>query len=139
MKNNFKQRKIARKCVLQGLFCLSINESNKQRIKNYLLKKNKKIINTTYFNKLYYNIPKTEHILDTYIKKNILYNLSELSVIELIILRIALFELLYIQKIPRKVIICEALQLAMAYGSHQSYKFINNVLDKIFKNYPILC
>lgn len=134
MKNNFKHRKIARKCVLQGLFCISINVNNKKRIKNYLLKKNKKTINVTYFNKLFFNIPKTEHILDAYIKKNILYNLSELSTVELIILRIALFELLYI-RLPKKVIICEALQLTMTYGSHKSYKFINTVLDKTFKNY----
>lgn len=133
----FKPRKIARKCVLQGLFCVNINKTNKKRVKDYLLKKNKKSINKSYFNKLYHNIQKIEKPLDNYIKQYSYYDYKKINLIELLVLRIALFELLYVQKIPKKVVICEALNLVKLFGSNESHKYINNVLDKIVKNLNI--
>ena len=53
---------------------------------------------------------------------------SQLSVIDRNILRIALFELIYTPGTPRKTTINEAVELAKIFGSESSARFINGVL-----------
>ena len=53
---------------------------------------------------------------------------SQLSVIDRNILRIALFELIYTPEIPRKTAINEAVELAKIFGSGSSARFVNGVL-----------
>jgi N utilization substance protein B len=53
---------------------------------------------------------------------------SQLSVIDRNILRIALFELLYTPETPRKTAINEAVELAKIFGSGSSARFVNGVL-----------
>jgi len=53
---------------------------------------------------------------------------SQLSVIDRNILRIALFELIYTPATPRKTAINEAVELAKIFGSESSARFINGVL-----------
>lgn len=57
--------------------------------------------------------------------------LDEVNQVELAILRIAIYELLYRLDVPGKVIINEALELTKIFGSSEAFKFINGVLDKI--------
>jgi N utilization substance protein B len=47
------------------------------------------------------------------------------------IIRISLYEMLYEQDIPFSVSINEAVELAKAYGTEDSGKFVNGVLGKI--------
>ncbi len=53
---------------------------------------------------------------------------SQLSIIDRNILRIALFELIYTPGTPRKTAINEAVELAKIFGSGSSARFINGVL-----------
>ena len=53
---------------------------------------------------------------------------SQLSVIDRNILRIALFELIYTPSTPRKTAINEAVELAKVFGSESSARFVNGVL-----------
>jgi len=53
---------------------------------------------------------------------------SQLSVIDRNILRIALFELMYNLGTPRKTAINEAVELAKIFGSESSARFVNGVL-----------
>jgi len=53
---------------------------------------------------------------------------------DLNIMRIAIFEMLYCKlKVPVKVCINEALEIAKIYGSEDSHSFINGILDSIAK------
>ncbi len=61
------------------------------------------------------------------------WKLSRIAVIDRNILRIGCFELLFLQDIPPKVSINEAIELAKKYGDVNSSKFINGILDKIHK------
>ena len=53
---------------------------------------------------------------------------SQLSVIDRNILRIALFELIYTPGTPRKTAINEAVEVAKIFGSESSARFVNGVL-----------
>lgn len=55
----------------------------------------------------------------------------QLSVVDRNILRLAIFEILLNNKVPVKVAINEAVELAKAYGSENSSKFVNGVLGSV--------
>ena len=50
------------------------------------------------------------------------------------ILRIGVYELLYEDSVPPKVVINEAVELAKAFGGDNSSKFINGVLGTVLRN-----
>lgn len=57
--------------------------------------------------------------------------LTKISKVDLAILRLAVWELIYAQKEPPKVIIDEAVELAKSYGNEGSSKFVNGALGSI--------
>lgn len=59
------------------------------------------------------------------------YQLDRLSAVDRNILRLALYELLSHQGTPTPVIINEAISIAKKYGTEQSGRFVNGVLDQI--------
>lgn len=61
------------------------------------------------------------------------WSLDRLSRIDRAVLRIGAAELLYQDEIPPKVAIQEAIHLAEAYGGDESPRFVNGVLDALFK------
>lgn len=61
------------------------------------------------------------------------WELKRMAIIDRNILRLGCFELMYIQDIPSKVSINEAIELAKKFGGMDSGKFVNGILDKINK------
>ena len=61
--------------------------------------------------------------------------IDQITIIDRNILRIGLYELLYgdKDKVPPKVAINEAIELAKTFGGESSGKFINGVLGTVFK------
>lgn len=60
--------------------------------------------------------------------------LAQIARMDRIVLRIGLFELLHEKDVPPKVAINEAVELAKAFGSENSSKFINGVLGTALRN-----
>jgi N utilization substance protein B len=60
--------------------------------------------------------------------------LSQVARMDRIVLRMGLYELLFEKDVPPKVAINEAVELAKAFGSENSSKFINGVLGTAYKN-----
>lgn len=58
--------------------------------------------------------------------------LDKISKVDLVVLRIAIFEILYSKnKVPDKVAIDEAVELAKEFGNDTSSKFVNGVLGTV--------
>lgn len=57
--------------------------------------------------------------------------LEQMAIIDRNILRLAIFEILFDNKVPVKVAVSEAVELAKTFGSESSPKFINGVLGSI--------
>lgn len=66
------------------------------------------------------------------------WQINRMAVVDRNILRIATFEMLYVDDIPPKVSINEAVDIAKKYGDTNSGKFVNGILDKISKVKKIL-
>jgi N utilization substance protein B len=56
---------------------------------------------------------------------------DQIAIIDRNILRLAIFEILFDNKVPVKVAVSEAVELAKAFGSEKSSKFVNGVLGAI--------
>ena len=59
------------------------------------------------------------------------WDFTRLAVIDKIILRMAVIELLYFKDIPPEVSLNEAIELAKKFSTEKSDKFINGILDAI--------
>lgn len=62
--------------------------------------------------------------------------LEQISTIDKTILRISIYELLFSEDAPPKVIINEAVELGKTFGGENSSKFINGVLGTIYRESP---
>jgi len=72
--------------------------------------------------------------IDTLIKKHVKnWEIKRMAVIDRNILRMGCFELLFSEDIPPKVAINEAIELAKRFGDIDSPRFVNGILDKIYK------
>jgi N utilization substance protein B len=59
------------------------------------------------------------------------YPVEQLAIIDRNILRLAIFEILFDNKVPVKVAVNEAVELAKTFGSDKSPRFINGVLGSV--------
>ncbi|HIS56176.1 MAG: transcription antitermination factor NusB [Lachnospiraceae bacterium] len=59
------------------------------------------------------------------------WKLNRMGKVELTILRLALYEMLYDDQVPGKVAINEAVELAKKYGGAESPQFVNGILAKL--------
>jgi len=76
--------------------------------------------------------------IDTLIKeKSKNWSLGRMAKVDLNILRIAAYELMYRQDIPRNVTINEGIEIAKKFGTEESPAFINGILDEIAAGVPM--
>jgi len=73
--------------------------------------------------------------IDSMIKKHLEHwTFERLRRVDLAILRVGAYSVLYQKDIPAQISIDEAIEIAKEYGSEDSYRFINGVLDGIRKD-----
>jgi N utilization substance protein B len=61
--------------------------------------------------------------------------IDKIAKIDLVILRIAIFETIFGKKTPVKVAIDEAVEIAKEFGNDTSHKFVNGVLGTVVEKY----
>lgn len=61
------------------------------------------------------------------------YSLGRLSSVDRAILRVGAYEILFADHIPPQAAINEAVEVAKRFGTEDSPRFVNGVLDRIFK------
>jgi transcription antitermination protein NusB len=59
------------------------------------------------------------------------YEFGRLAAVDRNILRVATYELLFAEDIPARVVINEAIEIAKAFGSTESGRFVHGVLDQV--------
>lgn len=62
------------------------------------------------------------------------WSLDRLALLDKLVLRLGVAELLYLPETPPKVVIDEAVELAKKFSTEKSGSFVNGVLDKIWKS-----
>ena len=74
-------------------------------------------------------------MIDSKIKQSAMnWSIDRMAVVDRNILRMAIYELLFIKDIPVKVTINEAIEIAKRYGGEDSSSFVNGILDRVLKD-----
>ena len=85
----------------------------------------------SYISEVYFGVLSHYDELNTKITENIeKFALERLYKVDYSIMLLALYEIIYIDSIPYKVSVDEALKLAEKYSTEKSVKYINGVLSK---------
>jgi N utilization substance protein B len=63
------------------------------------------------------------------------WRLERMPAVDRNILRLAIYEMLYEQDTPKLVVVDEAIELAKKFGSEQSGRFVNGLLDGLLKQH----
>lgn len=129
-------RRAAREAALRALFQIDVGRSSPERALEYNLEE--------------LQIPTKERSFATDLVMGAVRNLEELDGVihrfaerwsvdrmartDRNILRLALYELLYVDEIPPSVSVNEAVELAKAYGDFDSPKFVNGVLGNVVRS-----
>ena len=76
--------------------------------------------------------------IDEVIKKHLInWDFERLNKVDLAILRISVYSLLYQKDIHPTIIIDEAVDISKEFGTDESFKFVNAVLDNVRKTLKI--
>lgn len=75
------------------------------------------------------HLPQLDELITTYAPQ---WPLAQITVVDRNILRMGIYELKFSEKIPAKVAINEAIELAKTFGGESSGKFVNGVLGAIY-------
>ena len=78
------------------------------------------------------HVDEIDKIIESHLSDS--WSLGRLNKVALAILRTSTYEIKYQNNVSPKIIIDEAVNIAKDYGTDDSYKFINAVLDKIGKD-----
>jgi N utilization substance protein B len=83
-----------------------------------------------YFGRVLKGMIESRHTLDSELGPLLDRPARELDPVEYAVLHLGSYELMYLQEIPCRVVINEAVDLAKMFGAEQSHKYINGILDK---------
>lgn len=139
------KRRIAREIAVQSLYQIQMNEATPQEAVQIAIHEAEhdnetelnfsgdkidplyiiELVEGTYSNKV-----RIDELLEEYLKG---WAMDRLSRIDREVLRLAVYEMLYRDDVPPKVVVNEAIDLAKHYGTEESGKFVNGVLGKMIK------
>lgn len=125
-----KARILALQALYQQMFA---GDAVEKIIAQFLSEKELKKTDIKYFQQLLEGVVRDSDSLDHIMLPYIDRPLQQLNSIELIVLRLAIFELKNSLDVPYRVVINEALELAKKFGAAEGHKYVNGVLDKVAK------
>ena len=133
-------RRVSREVSLKVLFQVdlvhaNIEEALKHAFENDKYSDDVKEFTLTLVKGVMSNLAEIDKVIKNYTNN---WSLDRITNIDRSILRIAIYEILYLQNIPKSVSINEAVELAKKYGTRSSFSFVNGVLGRINKNDKIL-
>lgn len=138
MKRASDPRHLARILALQRLFSDYFNK-NSQNVDGMSLDSLKELdeiddYNADLYQKIVDGVPVNQEDIDGMIVKYApQWPISQMKLVDLQILRIAIFESVVAQITPPKVAIDEAIEIAKDFGGETSSKFVNGVLGAIYE------
>ena len=126
-------RREARVAAFELLYQLGFrNEPLEEQKKMYLEVHPLEEADVSYFDAIVDGVSKEQEELDPIYSKYLKdWKQSRLPKVDVVLLRIAVYEMLHIEEVPVNVSISEAVVLAKRYSSEESKGYINAVLGKV--------
>ena len=126
-------RRKARVLALQALYEINSTEhETEEAVSNLLAEGRLSEGNANFARELVSGVVQNKEKIDEHIQRFApAWPIDQLPVVDKNILRLAIFEILLDNKVPVKVAINEAIELAKTFGSDNSSKFVNGVLGSV--------
>ena len=128
-------RQLARETAFKMIFQMDVGKNAlevaertmEEALDEGLIKKR----DTAYILELAAGVADKKDELDAFITEHAKgWTLDRINVIEKNLIRLALYEIRYMENIPYEVSVNEAIELAKRYGEDDAYSFVNGILDK---------
>ncbi|MDY6011799.1 transcription antitermination factor NusB [Clostridium sp.] len=130
-------RKLSREKAMELVFSMMLTkESHDEVIETFVdnYEENIKNLDLDYIKEVLKGVEENKESIDNLIKENLQkWKIERVSKVNLAILRLAVYEMKYVNDVPEKVAINEALEITKRYSDEKSVSFINGVLDNIYK------
>lgn len=128
-------RHALRAVVMQTLFAYEFHGGDPEAVLEYVAREFEgKISDLSFAYELLNGVLRHEkEIRDLIVKNAPQWPIDKIAFIDRAILELGIFEMLYSKDVPAVVAMDEAIELAKQYGNENSQKFINGVLNAIFK------
>lgn len=135
MKKKFNRR-ILREKALQLLYAYEINSEGLEALIESMLTDSDTEEDREFFRSLVQRVIIHRKEFDVEIEKRVTnWELGRIALIDRILLKMGLCEMLYFPDIPPKVSINEYIEIAKEYSTASSGKFINGILDNILNEF----
>ena len=132
---SYKRRAIREK-VLQALYAYELSHEPLEQIFDYLFGEIKNGSDALEFAKqLIHKVVENQGEIDARIRSKVEnWEFNRIALIDRLVLRMAICELLCFSDIPPKVSINEAIEIAKKFSTENSGKFVNGVLDAVLED-----
>ena len=126
------KRRIVREKVLQILYAYEMNNESLQSLSLEILNEITEESEKTFANELIQRVIANVKDLDSRIVQRVTnWEMSRIALIDKILLRMGICEILFFPDIPPKVSINESIEIAKDFSTAGSAKFINGILDAV--------
>lgn len=131
-------RKRSREIAMELLFGMTLSKNTlEETIETFIedYEMNLKTIDLEYIKGILAKVEENITVIDQNIEEALTnWKIDRVSKVNISILRLAIAEMLYVEDVPEKVAINEAIELTKKYSDEKSVSFVNGVLDKAFKS-----
>lgn len=123
------KRREAREKALQALFQLENTEVTVDEAVTHIIESDKR---NEFFERLVYETTEHQEEIDAKITASLEnWSFERLPKVEKTVLRLAVFELLYMEETPKNVVVNEAIELCKTFSDEKAAKFVNGVLSNM--------
>ena len=131
-------RRSARETVLQALYAVEVGQEHEAKALKDILGREKRDEEINEFIVELFEISlKNRDWCENEIKSRLNnWEFDRVAVLDRLLLILAISEIFFIDNIPPKVSIAEAIEIAKQFSTEESSAFVNGVLDNIYKSLP---
>ena len=130
-------RKKSREIAMELLFGMTLSKNTlEETIETFIedYEMNLKTIDLEYIKEILAKVEENINEIDKKIEGSLInWKLDRISKVNISILRLAIAEMMYLEDVPEKVAINEAIEITKKYSDEKSVSFINGVLDRAIK------
>ena len=138
MPNSKHPRRIGRETALQAIYAYEISNEAKNKILKDVLSRYSFDNDMEIFVKdlFYLSVKNKKWCEGKIIERLNNWEFERVALLDRLLLILAISEIFFIDDVPPKVSISEAIEIAKQYSTEESPGFINGVLDNIYKSIP---
>ena len=138
MIKNPHPRRIAREAVLQALYASAMTGEDSDKIlKDILNRRSYESSLIKYITDLFESAIDNKEWCEDQIKSRLNnWEFDRVALLDRLLLIVAISEIYFVEDVPPKVSISEAIEIAKIYCNEDSSSFVNGVLDNVYKAMP---